>query len=86
VRVESVGFCKLIVAVNVSPKDRQAMEDLHEHRQMLRQELQDSNGIDVSSSMRLLESDLNEIEAGLARLQQPTLIRPAIPPGYAQPD
>jgi hypothetical protein len=59
----------LIVAVYVSLKDRQAMENLREHRQMLRQKLQDSDGIDVSSSMRLIESDLCEIEAGLARLQ-----------------
>ena len=60
---------KLIVAAYVSLKDRQAIEDLREHRQMLRKKLQASNGIDVSSSIQLIESDLGEIEAGLARLQ-----------------
>jgi hypothetical protein len=60
---------KLIVDAYVSLKDHQAMEDLREHRQMLRAKLQASNGIDASSSIRLIESDLSEIEAGLARLQ-----------------
>jgi hypothetical protein len=60
---------KLIVDAYVSLKDRQAMEELREHRQMLRAKLQASNGIDASSSIRLIESDLSEIEAGLARLQ-----------------
>jgi hypothetical protein len=45
------------------------MEDMREHRQMLRKKLQDVNGIDVSSSLQLIESDLSEIEAGLVRLQ-----------------
>ena len=60
---------KLIVDACVSLKDRQAMEDMREHRQMLRKKLQDVNGIDVSSSLELIESDLSEIEAGLVRLQ-----------------
>ena len=60
---------KLIVAAYVSLKDREAMEALREHRQMLRKKLQASDGIDVSGSMQLLESDLIEIEAGLSRLQ-----------------
>ena len=60
---------KLIVDAYVSLKDRQAMEDMREHRQMLRKKLQDVNGIDVSSSLQLIESDLSEIEAGLVRLQ-----------------
>jgi uncharacterized FlgJ-related protein len=60
---------KLIVDAYVCLKDRQAIEDLREHRQMLRKKLQDINGIDVSSSLQLIESDLREIEAGFVRLQ-----------------
>lgn len=60
---------KLIVDACVSLKDRQAMEEMREHRQMLRKKLQACNGIDVSSSIRLIEGDLSEIEAGFARLQ-----------------
>lgn len=60
---------RLIVDAYVSLKDRQAMEELRDHRQMLRKKLQACNGIDVSSSIRLIESDLSEIESGLARLQ-----------------
>jgi hypothetical protein len=60
---------KLIIDACVSLKDRQAMEDMREHRQMLRKKLQDVDGIDVSSSLQLIESDLSEIEAGLVRLQ-----------------
>ena len=60
---------KLIVAAYVSLQDRQAIEDLREHRQMLRKKLQDINGMDVSRSLQLIESDLSEIEAGLTRLQ-----------------
>jgi hypothetical protein len=54
---------KLIVDAYVSLKDRQAMEDLREHRRVIRKKLQACDGIDVS------ESDLSEIEAGFARLQ-----------------
>ena len=60
---------KLIVDAYVSLNDRQAMEELRDHRQMLRKKLQACNGIDVSSSIRLIESDLSEIESGFARLQ-----------------
>jgi hypothetical protein len=60
---------KLIVDAYVSLKDREAIEELREHRKMLRKKLHASNGIDVSSSMQLIESDLSEIEAGLVRLQ-----------------
>jgi hypothetical protein len=42
---------------------------MREHRQMLRKKLQNVDGIDVSSSLQLIESDLSEIEAGLGRLQ-----------------
>jgi hypothetical protein len=60
---------KLIIDAYVSLKDREAMEDMREHRQVLRKKLQACDGIDVSSSIRLIESDLSEIEAGFARLQ-----------------
>jgi hypothetical protein len=60
---------RLIVDARVSLKDRQAIEDMREHRQMLRKKLQDLDGIDVSRSLRLIEGDLSEIEAGLVRLQ-----------------
>ena len=43
------------------------MENLREHRQMLREKLQDIG--DVSSSLQLIASDLSEIEAGLVQLQ-----------------
>jgi hypothetical protein len=45
------------------------MEEMREHRQTLRKKLQVCNGIDVSGSIRLIDSDLSEIEAGFARLQ-----------------
>jgi hypothetical protein len=60
---------RLIVDAFVSLKDRHAIEDMREHRQMLRKKLQACDGIDVSSSLQLIESDLSEIEAGLVRLQ-----------------
>jgi hypothetical protein len=58
---------RLIVDACVSLKYRQAMENLREHRQMLRKRLQDIG--DVSGSLQLIASDLSEIEAGLVQLQ-----------------
>lgn len=60
---------RLIVDAFVNLKDREKLEDLRQHRQMLRAKLQATDGINASSSMRLIDSDLSEIEAGLARLQ-----------------
>ena len=62
---------KLIVNAYVQLKDRQAIEELREHRQMLREKLQAiaGDGFDPSRSIRLIESDLHEIDEGLARLQ-----------------
>ena len=60
---------KLIVDSYVTLKDRKSMEELREHRQMLRAKLQATNGIDVSSTIELIDSDLSEIEAGMSRLQ-----------------
>ena len=68
-RVDSVGICKINVDAFVSLKDRVAIENLREHRQLLRKKLQDIDGIDVGTSLQLIESDLSEIEAGLVRLQ-----------------
>jgi hypothetical protein len=60
---------KLIVDAFVSLKDRQKIEELREHREMLRAKLRASDGIDTSNSILLIDSDLSEIAAGLARLQ-----------------
>ncbi len=62
---------RLIVNAYVQLKDRQAIEELREHRRMLRQKLQAIAGgdFDPSRSIRLIDSDLSEIDAGLARLQ-----------------
>jgi hypothetical protein len=61
---------RLIVNAYVQLKDRQAIEELREHRQMLRQKLQAIAGgdFDPGRSIRLIDSDLSEIDAGLARL------------------
>ena len=60
---------KLIVDAYVTLKDRKSMEELREHRQMLRAKLQAIKVLDVSSSIDLIDSDLSEIEAGMSRLQ-----------------
>ena len=62
---------RLIVNAYVQLRDRQAIEELREHRQMLREKLQAIAGgdFDPSRSLRLIDSDLSEIDAGLARLQ-----------------
>ncbi len=62
---------RLIVNAYVQLKDRQAIEELREHRQMLRQKLQAIVGgdFDPGRSIRLIDSDLSEIDAGLARLR-----------------
>ena len=65
---EAVTF---IVDSFVRLKDRQAIEDLRVHREMLRAMLQASDGSwpGVRDSISLIDSDLSEIETGLARLQ-----------------
>jgi len=62
---------KLIVDGYVRLKDRDALQEMREHRQMLRRNLQEKAGgaIDLSQSIQMMDGDLNEIEAGLARLQ-----------------
>ena len=62
---------KLIVDAYVSLKDRVAIEELREHRQALRKTLQaTTNGVfDPSYLTRVIDGDLEAIEAGLERLQ-----------------
>jgi hypothetical protein len=62
---------RLIVNAYVQLRDRQAIEQLREHRRLLREKLQAIAGgdFDPSRSLRLIDSDLSEIDAGLARLQ-----------------
>ncbi|MGB6436342.1 MAG: hypothetical protein WBF59_20225 [Bradyrhizobium sp.] len=60
---------KLIVDAYVTLKDRKSIEELREHRQMLRAKLQAIKVLEVSSSIELIDSDLSEIEAGMSRLQ-----------------
>jgi hypothetical protein len=62
---------KLIVDSLVRLKDRQAIEDLRVHREMLLGKLHasDSSWPGVRESISLIDSDLSEIEAGLSRLQ-----------------
>ena len=62
---------KLIVEAYVNLKDRVAIEELREHRQALRKTLQDkTNGaFDASYLTRVIDGDLEAIEAGLERLQ-----------------
>jgi hypothetical protein len=62
---------RLIVNAYVRLRDRQAIEQLREHRRLLREKLQAIAGgdFDPSRSLRLIDSDLSEIDAGLARLQ-----------------
>lgn len=57
---------KLIVEAFVHLRDREKIEALRDHRQMLRAKLKAINGIDASGSVRLIDSDISEIEAGLA--------------------
>jgi hypothetical protein len=61
---------KSIVTSFVSLKDRAALEELREHRQRLLKQLQAQKTawVDPSSTIRLFEEDLREIEAGLISL------------------
>ena len=61
---------ELIVDSFVSLKDRKAIEELREHRHLLRRQLADkaSPWFDTSHLMGLIDEDLKATEAGLARL------------------
>lgn len=62
---------KLIVDAFVSLKNRVALEEMREHRQMLRDQLQQRAGqpFDVGNTMKLVDEDLRLIDDGVARLQ-----------------
>ena len=62
---------KLIVDAFVRLKDREKIEELREHRRLLRKSLEErtSSAFDVGPAIRLMDSDLKAIEAGLERLQ-----------------
>ena len=62
---------KLIVDGYVRLRDRKKIEELREHRQRLRNALKDksSDAFDTSYLSRLLDSELEVIEAGLTSLQ-----------------
>jgi hypothetical protein len=58
-----------IVDGYLSLKDRTALEELRAHRQRLRKRLQDQpkSWVDSSSTIRVLDEDLDVIEAALRR-------------------
>jgi hypothetical protein len=60
----------MIVEGYVSLKDRQALEELREHRQRLRMQLLLKRGsaLDASKSIQLYETEVTMIETGLAKL------------------
>ena len=62
---------KLIVDGYVRLKDREKIESLREHRRALRAALHSKVGeeFDTGYLTSVIDSDLHEIEAGLARLQ-----------------
>jgi len=61
---------KLIVDAYVSLKNRQALEDLREHRQRLKRELlkKQTDAFDFSNSIRAFDDEVVVIETGLQRL------------------
>jgi hypothetical protein len=62
---------RLIVDAFVRLKDREKLAEMREHRQRLRSQLLQSSGqhYDVTETMRILDDDLREIDAGVERLQ-----------------
>ena len=62
---------RLVVAGFVSLKDRVALEEMRQHRQRLRGELQQrADGLGMTSySLNIIDADLQAIEEGFARLQ-----------------
>jgi hypothetical protein len=73
VLVKQVGMSvaiKAIVDVHVRYKDRVALEQLRDHRQKLKRDLQLRSGgpFDVSQSIRIFDEDISVIESGLEQL------------------
>ena len=62
---------RLIVESFVSLKDRVSLEEMRQHRQKLRKELQGRVGsaFDLSQTIRAIESDLIIIEDGVALIE-----------------
>jgi hypothetical protein len=62
---------KLIVDGLVKMNNREKLLEMREHRQRLRNELQEKAGgaLDLTKSLSTMDSDLSEVEEGLARLQ-----------------
>ena len=62
---------KLIVDGLVRLKNREKLLEMREHRQRLRNELQEKAGgaLDISRSISMMGGDLNETEEGLTRLE-----------------
>jgi hypothetical protein len=62
---------KLIVDAFVSLKDRESLDEMREHRQRLRDQLQARVGqaFDVGQTVKLVDEDLRVIDDGVARLQ-----------------
>jgi hypothetical protein len=61
---------KSIVDGYVTLKDRLALEELRTHRQRLRKQLQDQpkSWVDLGSTARIIDADLEVIEAAFDRL------------------
>jgi hypothetical protein len=60
----------MIVDGYVSLKDRQALEDLREHRQRLRMQLllKKGSAFDPGKSIKMFETEMAMIETGIAKL------------------
>ena len=68
---------KMIVDGYVRLKDREALEELRNHRRRLRQQLQEQRlgsfgTFDVSKSLQTFDAEVLVIETGLERLQAST--------------
>jgi hypothetical protein len=61
---------KSIVDGYVSLKDRNSLEDLRQHRQLLRRRVngQATEFFDVSRTIQILDEDIQMIEAGISQL------------------
>jgi len=61
---------KLIVDTYVSLKNREGLEAIREHRQLMRDQLREKSGgaFDVSKSIRTCDDEIAIVEQGLDRL------------------
>jgi uncharacterized protein (UPF0303 family) len=60
----------MIVDGLVTLKDRQALEEMREHRQRLRMQLllKRGNAFDLGKSIKMFETEVTMIETGIAKL------------------